>query len=179
MSIIELSEVLGNLGEFAGAFGVVATLIYLAIQVRHSRNAMEENARLAQGAVLATTFTHFSNFRRHIIDNADVARIWREGCGGGELAEDDRTRFDQLGDEFIFGFNSVFAQAVAAGDKDMAKAMPQSLAGFVHANPGIHVIWERMREVLATDPSSKFVELVDASVATFTGQEEVSNNHLG
>ena len=31
MTFIEISEVLGNLGEFIGAFVVVATLIYLTI----------------------------------------------------------------------------------------------------------------------------------------------------
>jgi hypothetical protein len=34
---METLQMLGNLGEFVGAFAVVATLIYLTIQVRHSR----------------------------------------------------------------------------------------------------------------------------------------------
>ncbi len=76
---METIQMLGSLGEFVGAFAVVATLIYLTIQVRHSRGAMEENSWLARAAVLATTFEHFSRFRCHIIDNADVARIWRKG----------------------------------------------------------------------------------------------------
>ena len=46
---METIQMLGNLGEFVGAFAVVATLIYLTIQVRHSREAMEESSRLAQG----------------------------------------------------------------------------------------------------------------------------------
>ncbi len=38
MSIMEL----GALGEFFGVFALVATLIYLAIQVRHARNESEK-----------------------------------------------------------------------------------------------------------------------------------------
>jgi hypothetical protein len=34
--MLEITQILGNLGEFVGALAVVATLIYLAIQVRHS-----------------------------------------------------------------------------------------------------------------------------------------------
>ncbi len=103
---------------------MVATLIYLTIQVRHSRDAMQENARLARAAVIGTTFDHISQFRRHIIDHADVARIWRQGCAGEqELGEDDRTRFDQLAQEYIFGLNSVFSQAVAARNEDFASSM--------------------------------------------------------
>jgi len=43
MSIIEL----GALGEFLGAIGVIATLIYLAMQIRQNTRAMEESRRLA------------------------------------------------------------------------------------------------------------------------------------
>ena len=35
-----------SLGEFVGAIAVVATLVYLALQVRHSKEAMEANTRL-------------------------------------------------------------------------------------------------------------------------------------
>ena len=45
MSFQEITEVLGNLGEFTGAIAVVATLFYLAIQVRHSKEATEANTR--------------------------------------------------------------------------------------------------------------------------------------
>ena len=41
---MEAIQILGSLGEFVGAIAVVATLIYLTIQVRNSREAMEENS---------------------------------------------------------------------------------------------------------------------------------------
>ena len=170
---METIQMLGSLGEFVGAFAVVATLIYLTIQVRHSRDAMEENSRLAQGAVLATTFEHLSRFRHHIIDNADVARIWREGCNAGELNEDDRTRFNSLREELVFGLNSVWGQAVAARNEDLVKAMPRVLATRVHANPGIRGYWDEIRKELTAGGRSGFVEAVDADLATLTPQQEV------
>ena len=45
MSLMETSQLLGNLGEFVGALAVVATLAYLAVQVRHSREATETNTK--------------------------------------------------------------------------------------------------------------------------------------
>ena len=41
MSILELSQILGNFGEFVGAVAVVATLIYLANQVRDAGRAAQ------------------------------------------------------------------------------------------------------------------------------------------
>ncbi len=49
MSLIELSELLGNLGEFVGSLAVLATLIYLAVQVKQSKELLEENRKIALG----------------------------------------------------------------------------------------------------------------------------------
>lgn len=43
MTLIEL----GAIGEFVGAIGVIATLIYLAVQIRQNTRSMEESRRLA------------------------------------------------------------------------------------------------------------------------------------
>jgi hypothetical protein len=43
---------LGNLGEFVGAIAVVVTLVYLAVQVRHSRAATEANTKQLESASL-------------------------------------------------------------------------------------------------------------------------------
>ena len=42
---METIQMLGSLGEFVGAIAVVATLVYLAIRVRHSKEAMEGNTK--------------------------------------------------------------------------------------------------------------------------------------
>jgi hypothetical protein len=51
MTFIELSTVLGNLGEFVGSVAVLATLVYLAVQVKHSRELLERNERIAMSQV--------------------------------------------------------------------------------------------------------------------------------
>ena len=51
MDIFQLTELLGNVGEFVGAIAVVVTLIYLAHEVRESRRASTTDAllRLQEG----------------------------------------------------------------------------------------------------------------------------------
>ena len=46
MDFVELSTVLGNLGEFIGSVAVLATLIYLAVQVRQSKELLERNEKI-------------------------------------------------------------------------------------------------------------------------------------
>ena len=48
MSLLELSQLLGNFGEFFGSIAVFATLIYLSIQVKQSKQATEANTEIAQ-----------------------------------------------------------------------------------------------------------------------------------
>jgi hypothetical protein len=43
MSILEL----GALGEFLGSIGVIATLVYLSVQIRQNTRSMEESKKLA------------------------------------------------------------------------------------------------------------------------------------
>ena len=44
MTFIDISEVLGNLGEFIGAFGVMASLIYVGLQIKMTRNVVMADA---------------------------------------------------------------------------------------------------------------------------------------
>ena len=54
MTFIEITAVLGNLGEFIGAIAVVVTLFYLALQVKHGKEATEANTRsLEEGSKIA------------------------------------------------------------------------------------------------------------------------------
>jgi hypothetical protein len=46
----EVAQLLGNYGEFVGAIAVVITLAYLAVQVKHSKEATEASTRSAEAA---------------------------------------------------------------------------------------------------------------------------------
>jgi hypothetical protein len=45
MSFMDIAQLLGNLGEFIGAIVIVATLIYLTMQVRQNTNALHAQSR--------------------------------------------------------------------------------------------------------------------------------------
>ncbi len=45
MTLMETAQLMGNFGEFFGAFAVVATLFYLAVQVRHGKEATLANTK--------------------------------------------------------------------------------------------------------------------------------------
>jgi hypothetical protein len=59
MDHLTFAQLLGSYGEFIGAIAVVATLFYLAVQVRHSKEATEANTRsLEENRRLAVAQTY-------------------------------------------------------------------------------------------------------------------------
>ena len=174
MSVMEL----GAIGEFVGAIAVVATLIFLSFQVRHSWKAMEENTQLARAASHEQTFAHFSQQRGWIINSPEVARIWHEGGAGRELDEIDQLRFDQLGQEFIFGLASSFRHAVASENMRLVRELPFVVADRVHNEPGMRRIWDGVREIDARiarrfGAKPDFADAVDGELEALIQEQEL------
>jgi len=80
-------DALGNLGDLLGGIGVIATLLYLAAQIR-------TNTREVRSASLhALTVIHLE-FQRAVWQDAELTRIWFDGLSGdAPLAEADGRRF--------------------------------------------------------------------------------------
>ena len=57
MDLMSTAQLLGNLGEFVGAIAVVATLIYLALQVRQSKVQINQNSDLVREQLAQSRWT--------------------------------------------------------------------------------------------------------------------------
>ena len=86
------------------------------------------------------------------------------------LASRDPKKFEQLRQELVFGFNSVFSQAVAAGNEELSRGMPSGLAEMVSIAPGMGAIWERVRSSLTATGRSLFAEAVDKEIELLMAQ---------
>jgi hypothetical protein len=82
---MEISQVLGNVGEFVGAIAVVTTLLYLAIQVR---DAGRSSKFAAVQANRATRITWFSSLR----DSSHLPAIQAKLLAGEALETEDELR---------------------------------------------------------------------------------------
>ena len=89
---------LGNVGELIGAVGVVASLIYLATQIRGARSvAIAQNAR--------DIFDGLRSALALIAADADLTRIWQVGLTDVDaLSHAERLRFQYLLSDHLFTF---------------------------------------------------------------------------
>ena len=77
------AALLGNYGEFVGAIAVVGTLVYLAVQVRHSKDALdantrelEHNRRLTSAEVFENITERFQATQMQTAQNKEIASIF-------------------------------------------------------------------------------------------------------
>jgi hypothetical protein len=95
---------LGNIGEFVGAIAVVATLVYLARQIRHSAEATriaayhQATQQLWSGSIALSTDPGLAEI---------MAKAFEEGIDG--LALPDRIRLEMTLTSLFFGAESLLA----------------------------------------------------------------------
>ena len=66
-------DALGNLGDFIGGIGVLATLIYLAYQIRQNTASVQQSNRIAIANTEISVRGGYGSLARMVIENADVA----------------------------------------------------------------------------------------------------------
>jgi hypothetical protein len=80
-------EDLGNIGEFLGAIGVIASLVYLAIQIR-------QNTKSVRSATYQSSTRDIVQLSDQMSQDPELTRIWFEGLRGFDsMPQADRRRF--------------------------------------------------------------------------------------
>lgn len=104
-------EGVGALAEMVGALGVVASLAYLAVQIRQNTRQMADHTRSLRLAALESTANAFSRFRDPLIREPGLAALWVRGLQSyATLAPEERVRIGSLLQELFFTFQNTFAR---------------------------------------------------------------------
>jgi hypothetical protein len=88
---------LGNISEFVGAIGVVASMIYLAFQIRQNTTQMVQNNETLHMSALEQNLESANRIREIFILNPDIAKLYIEGLDRySEFDPPQRFRFAML-----------------------------------------------------------------------------------
>jgi len=147
------AQLLGNYGEFIGAIAVVATLIYLAAQIRQNTSGLRANAYQSWvaaniGINVAMTNAHQSKM---IMDgNVDPLKLTSESSGGYLMIHLAMFQMGQATD-YLYRSGSL--------DEELWQAEMSRLATLLHA-PGVRQIWEAGAR---TQLAPSFVALLEST----------------
>jgi hypothetical protein len=101
-------DAIGAIGEIIGAFAVVATLFYLAVQIRQNNRNVEESLRRLRLGEVDATVQSFARYRS-LLAQADLAAVYVKGVENYDgLSEPEKVQFGVVMDEYMFSYWSVF-----------------------------------------------------------------------
>jgi hypothetical protein len=130
---------IGSVGEAAGAVAVVASLIYLALQIR-------QNTQEVRAAAVDSVIASIREWTRPVIENAEAAEIFYLGCQDPEqLDELQRYRFIAMVFTWLKtaeNFHYKHQQGVL--DPDVWNAWTVMLSAYI-AQPGFQAYWRERR----------------------------------
>ena len=136
-------DAISAVGEIVGAIGVVISLAYLAIQVRHNTRAMM--AQSAREAVAA-----MRDFNKSMVEDPAIARIFRLGAEDlASLNEDERGRFGHILFNFFKTAEELHYQYLQGTlDPEIWKSWKMIVALYA-TSPGFSEYWS-MRRIFFT-----------------------------
>ena len=82
--------------EIVGLLAVVASLVYLAIQVQQNSQLISQNTFVARSAMVHETSSFYARFFELIADNSELASIFHRGKNSEELDPVELERFEAL-----------------------------------------------------------------------------------
>ncbi len=85
-------DALGNIGDFLGGLGVVATLVYLALQIRQNTRQLDHNSELVLASSEIETARLISDWHRTVAESPEFVRLWDHLAEPEVLTDDERGR---------------------------------------------------------------------------------------
>jgi hypothetical protein len=161
-------DAIGAIAELLGAVGVIASLIYLAKQIRHSGEQMQENTRAARSTAYQQ-FEHSVNERAMSqVTVPGLNRIVHLGTSDPERLNEEESR------QFLIwlytqmrGFdNGYYQYKLGMFDEDRWQMSIAELKYFIQL-PGVVATWDTMQATL----SRNFVALVEEILGEEAGGE--------
>ncbi len=117
---------LGAIGELIGGVAVVASVIYLTIQIRHGVAGY-------QSQVSVEITNYFSNLQLQIASSDDLLNAWLKAERQEALTEIEQRRIINIVSSFFIGFENMFIQAQKGTmDKESYEARRKVVAAMMH-----------------------------------------------
>jgi hypothetical protein len=157
-------EDLGNIGELIAAIGVIASLIYLAVQIR-------QNTRWLRASTHHSLTSLTAELNRVIEENPDMARIMRVGTQDfAQLSPDERLRFNtNLGSRFRHHENLYYQYRSGMLDEQQFSGLRRRFAWHLRF-PGTLGYWRNARGF----HSDEFAAYVDCLVEEQAREEDAA-----
>ena len=161
MTLSETAQLLGNFGEFFGAVIVVATLIYLARQVRDNSEFIRENTKASLAATEFSSNRASREFTLATLADSELSEILEKGSSGDSLNKTDALKFALWVRAIFEGHMTYFVQRRRGIVRDEIWGYWSRVFDGYCRQPGVASVWKRIRSNF--DPA--FCKYIDAKIS--------------
>lgn len=89
-------DAIGAVAELLAAVGVIASLVYVAVQVRQNSKLIDQSILATRSAMVHEISASYSRFYELLAQDSELTEIYRRGIVGEELTDNEVTRFESL-----------------------------------------------------------------------------------
>ena len=150
-------DALGAMAELISGIGVIATLIYLAIQIKQNTAAQLLDARSLE-------IEQFNNIRGIRAQSSELSEIWIKGCSGTDITAIEAKRFEDLCLNEIMVVMGTHERSIVMGRKETAQAIVSHFVTDLSKNPGMLDCWGGIKNFLHSGGLQSFVEAVEVEL---------------
>ena len=156
-------EAIGAIGELVGAVGVIATLGYLAFQIRQNTRQIQQNELATQAAVTNASVLALRDARKSVYATAEVVELWLKGLADpDELSENDYYRFRLIMQNAIDGIWDVYSQTMTTGlSPETWQTQGITVIERVIASPGGRRFWAMFSSTYPNDFRAEVDRILD------------------
>ena len=152
---------LGAMGEFFGAFAVLATLVYLSIQTRLTRKAAQESAMFAVAEATRALPQMYAKYRTFMATPVLAEIVVKARTE--PLDEKEGLMFSAIFEELFYIASCAYQSSITGADLIDSVAEIEHVVGEIDANPLALEVWKTQHPVLSK-VSPDFTTLVDDRV---------------
>ena len=147
----------GAIGEIVGALAVVASLIYLAVQIRQSTRQISLSLESAKLESFERTIESSNHAREILITNPEVTELFLRGISSyRNLPDSDKFRCNMLFRNLLSAFQGGYIRQLAmGGDPEQLEGTIKSLNTLLR-NPGVR----QWLEEVETDWRPEFANVI-------------------
>ena len=143
MNIMEL----GAIGELVGGVAVIASLVYVGLQVRQSASVQRLTAQYAAGAAIQASADGWSVFRRMIAQES-VGGVWAKARNDEELSAEEMVRLRAVVQELAYSAAATIENWRLTGSEGLARGIPAIVAVELEGSETMRRAWATMSDEL-------------------------------
>ena len=123
--------------------GVIAGIIFLAVEIRQNQAVLEQGNAMNLVAVQNSALDRFSGFRKFLLENDELFMIWTNGMRDAELTDIERQKFNELCTEHIFSMVTNHRAYTALDRLPEAENAISNVRGRIATSQTYAACWER------------------------------------